>query len=252
MEGADDLRSLCFKLARVLLLASLLAPVCFSRSSSEQAETRKRAILLGRCVGNCLFDTLSQEYAFSLADAANHSRIAVRLCSNERFEIAVALANSNLIAMSEVLKRWKHVNLDEIALLLSDDCLPEVAGRVATEFWAVAPSASLPSHSRNVRLTDISTTIIREGNHRSKVEEFIKQLQQKPDSYGFVKGSYFRNPSSTLKRRVGDAEKQVSRNANLKDRFAVGLVPYGIIYSDYVEPKEPVFLIIQILKRAGS
>lgn len=119
-------------------------------------------------------------------------------------------------ALSDVLKRWQHVNPEEIALLLSDDCLPKGTGRVATEFWAVPPAASLPSHERNIRLTDASITIIRGENHRTKVEEFIRQLRRKPDSYGFVKGSYFRNPSSTLRRRVRDAERQVLRHADLK------------------------------------
>ena len=243
--------TLYLKLARVLLLSFLLASVGSAKRKPEQTETRKDASPIGRCVGDCLFETLRQEYAFYLADAAHSSRIAVRLCSKERFEIAIAKASGNLSALTDALKRWQHVNPDEIALLLSDDCLPAGAGRVATEFWAVPPAASLPSHERNIRLTDASITITRGKDHRTKVEEFIRQLREKPDSYGFVKGSYFSHPSSTLRRRVRDAERRVLRHADLKGRFAVGLVPYGIIYSDYIEPKEPVFIVIQILKRNG-
>jgi len=245
------LRTSYLTLARALLLSFLLASAGPSECKPEMSETGKDALLIGRCVGDCLFDTLSQEYAFYLADAAHSGRIAVRLCSKDRFEIAVAKASGNISALSDVLKRWQHVNPEEIALLLSGDCLPKGAGRVATEFWAVPPAASLPGHERNVRLTDASITIIRGESHRARLEEFIRQLREKPDSYGLIKGSYFRHPSSTLRRRVRDARRQVFRNADLKDRFAADLAPYGIIYSDYVEPKEPVFIVIQILKRNG-
>ncbi|HEX8137839.1 MAG TPA: hypothetical protein VF544_09640 [Pyrinomonadaceae bacterium] len=242
------MKSICLKSTLLSVLAVFSASLCFSNAVSNQLDESKTPILLGRCVGNCLYDTLSQEYAFAIADAANHGKIAIRLCSNERFEIAVAKASDNLVALTDVLKKQKHVNTENIALLLSNDCLIGGSGRVATEFWAIAPSAPLPSHESNIRLKNASITVIREGNYRSNTKEFIDRLRQQPDSYGVVIGSFFRQPSSTLKIRVRKTRIQLKKYPDLKGRYAIDLIPYGVSYTGYIEPIEPDFLIIHLSK----
>jgi hypothetical protein len=239
------------KIVLLLMLSMWLVPLCFAQVGLQLPERNKNPILIGRCVSNCLHDDLSQEYAFALANAARYAKIAIRLCSNERFEIAVAKASSNLMSLADELKSEHHVNTDDISLLLSNSCLPKTTGRTATEFWIIPPTASLPNYNINVNLKNVSINVIREGNSRSSTEEFIEQLRQKPDSYGVIIGSYFLHPSSIIKRRVQEAVKQTKSYPNLKGRFSIDFVPYGVIYTGYVEPTKPDFLIVQIFKNSS-
>jgi hypothetical protein len=235
------------KLIRVIVAAALIATASRAGARGAVPVAPDEPILIGQCVGNCLHDKLVQEYAFYLIDAANYSKLAIRLCSNERFEIAIAKASSNLNIITQELKERSRINPDEIDLLLSKgDCSPEVPGRVTTQFWAIPASAPMPEHYRRIKLGGASTTVIRKEDNRSRLTEFVKQLRKEPDSFGVVIGSFFRQPSRLLKSRVREAERYLKSRTDLKARSAAALVPYGIIYTGHVEPTEPDFLIIRI------
>lgn len=238
-------------LALAMLLHALPVQPCARRAAQESASPAKSPILIGRCSGDCLYETMRQEYAFYLADAAHNNRLAIRLCSAERFELAVAKANSNISTLIEELRRWPHVKPGEIVLLLSRGCRPARPGRVTTEFWAVPHAATLPAHERKVTLDDASFEVVGEvGQGAAKrAAEFIMQLRQTPDAYGVVLGTFYRRPAPSLKRGVRDAARLLRAEPDLRGRYATAFVPYGFTFSSgFNEPTEPSFIIVRISK----
>jgi len=248
LPGNKFMKGLWLKLTQLCLLSVTLVPLCPSGARPVAQKERTAPTLLGRCEGNCLYDTLSQEYAFALADAAQHGRIAIRLCSNEKFEVAIAKASANLIEIADSLKKRGLTDLSDIPLLISDKCPTEGMGRVATEFWVIPSHAAPPTYDKLTSFTSVSITAVGEMSYHSKVREFVKHLRQEPGSYGVVVGYFFRRPSLTLRHRVREAGKLVRSNPDLKGRFTAALIPYGVIHTGYVEPKEPRFLVVQISK----
>jgi hypothetical protein len=207
---------------------------------------RAEPALIGSCVGNCPPDAVRQEYAFYLAEAARAGRVAVRLCSADRFEVAVAKAHDNLQALAEELKRWPHVRQDEVALLLSPGCRPARAGRVTTEFWEVPRAAPLPAHVRNIPLTAASVEVVRGERPGARAREFARRLRESPEAYGVVLGQFYSRPAPLLRGRVLDAENLLRGHRGLRGRYAAALVPYGVTFDGQVEPTEPSFLIVRI------
>lgn len=242
-------------LALAMLLHALLAQPCASRTVQEPDAPATRPILIGRCSGNCLYEKMRQEHAFYFADAARYGRVAIRLCSAERFELAVAKASYNISTLVEELRRWPHVKPGEIALLLARDCMPSKPGRVTTEFWAVPSATTLPAHEREAALADVSLENVGEVGQgvAMRAAELIRRLRQTPDTYGVVLGTFYRRPAPSLKRSVRDAARMLRAEPDLRGRYATSFVPYGFTFSNGLdEPTEPSFMIVRISKKEDA
>jgi hypothetical protein len=234
-----------------------------------------KAILIGRCVGQCWYDTLRQEYSFALADTTNWGSIAIRLCSSERSEIAVGKASYNLVIIVDELKKLHKVDVNDAVLLFSRRCRVTRPERVATEFWAIPRGASLPVHEKSIKINELSISIARQQNDKahmetllargeafpkvttepqasSETEAMAQMLRREPDSYGMVVGNYFSRPAAELKRRVLLAKQQLEKHPALRGRFSTHLIPYGINYTDSVEPTEPSFKVIRLSITSGN
>jgi hypothetical protein len=228
-----------------------------------------KAILIGRCVGNCVADDLTQEFAVEFADAATSGRIAIRLCSSERAEIAIAKASTNLAGMVYNLKRQHNVSLNDVSLLFSRGCRAAGPGRVATEFWAIPRASSLPPHDKSIKISAISISVARQEKDKALMYRLLRNgegleetpvgptatsetdataqlLRSERGSYAVVIGFYFARPTAELKRRVRRARQQLEKDAALRGRFSTHVIPFGVNYTGSVEPNDPHFYVVTV------
>ena len=245
------------------------------RSEGTAPPANPKAILIGRCVGQCWYDTLRQEYSFALADATRWGSIAIRLCSSERSEIAVGKSSYNLVVIVDELKQLHKVDVNDAVLLFSRRCRAGKLGRVATEFWAIPQGASLPFHEKSIKINELSISMARQPNDKahmetlltrgeaypktttelqssSETEAMAQMLRRDPDSYGVVIGYYFSRPVAELQQRVLLAKQQLEKDPALKGRFSTHLIPYGVNFTDSVEPTEPHFKVIRLSITSGN
>ena len=239
----------------LFLIALICSTTAFSQSKTENLQ---KVIIRGRCIGQCTGDKL-REIASDFASAANYgNQLAIRLCSNERFEIAIAKATGNIFTVFGELKEISKINSDEVTLLLSDDCLQnEVPKQVATDFLILSDGSQPPyierTNLKNVCVTRIGIVPISREMEKDYPKEafndFVKQLQQKPNAYGVVIGFYNRKPSKILKNKVQKIDDKLRKFPDLKDRYTTDIVSYGYYDSDWnFEPKKPVFYIVEVKK----
>ena len=263
--------NLQFSKLKFSLLLFLFLVISVSLKGSISSANQK-AILIGRCVGNCLHDDLTQEFGFSLADAFESGHVAIRLCSSERTEIAIAKASTNLTGIIYDLRKSHNVNLNNSDLLLSRRCTAAKQELVATEFWAIPGTASLPPHEKNLRIANLSISVasrqaeqaymkpllvlgdplpddVKKHQAPSQTEAMAQMLRSEAGSYGVVIGFYFRGPSAQLRREVRLARQELEKDAGLKGRFSTYLIPYGYRYSDSVEPNEPNLYVVRLSSR---
>ncbi len=150
-----------------LQIILLLLTTVVSATSNYFSVTAQEPISVGRCVGQCTGDKLAQEIAYYFSDAIKSgNNVAIRLCSSERFEIAIAKASGNILTVEYALKNFYKSDLDKVTVLLSTDCLQkEIPGQVATDFLILSTN-SLPPHENeyNLALPNLDLGFLRQAS----------------------------------------------------------------------------------------
>jgi hypothetical protein len=191
------------------------------------------------------------------------SSFTVRLCTKEKFEVAIPIASIEPNMLSDYLIKSKieppYVSADRIFVDRSEHCVGKSKTSIASELWFESKDNKVKNSIDKVNVCQISSgelSSIKDDDknigvgtydHRKALKKFAEELKKRPNAVGVVIGNYVDNQSNSIKRKLAYAESWLGKSGLSKKQYAVKLMRWNG-NPDIYEPKYLRFRIIEIKK----